>query len=237
MTANPLNIDLRALPGPDDIHRVEFDNGLVVLSRANYNSPSVIVSGFLPAGGLFDPPEKLGLADFTAAALLRGVEGRAFQEIYEALESTGARLGIGSGTHSTRFNGKALAEDLDLLLEILGQALRAPVFPPEQIERLRGQLLTGLAIRAQDTGEMASLAFDEIVYANHTYLLPSDGFPETIQAITRADLVDFHQRCYGPRGMVIVIVGGVEPARAVEKAAAVFGDWRNPSQPEPPSLP
>lgn len=237
MTTPVPALDLRSLPGPEDIHRVELANGIVVLSRANFNSPSVVATGYLPSGGLFDSDEKLGLADFTAAALMRGTERRSFQEIYAALESAGARLSVGSGTHTTRFNGKALVEDLELLLDVLAQALRAPVFPSEQVERLRAQMLTGLAIRAQDTGEMASLAFDELVYANHPYRRPSDGFPETIQAITLADLAAFHRRHYGPRGMVIAIVGGVDPARAVETVAAAFGDWQNPAQPDPPELP
>jgi zinc protease len=120
---------------------------------------------------------------------------------------------------------------------MLAEALRQPVFPSDQVERLRAQLLTGLAIRAQDTGEMASLAFDQVVYAGHPYSRPDDGYPETIQAITQADLAEFHRKHYGPRGLVIAIVGGIQPVQAVEKAAQALGDWQNPLQPEPPTLP
>jgi len=105
------------------------------------------------------------------------------------------------------------------------------------VERLRAQLLTGLSLRAQDTADMASLTFDQILFEGHPYALPDDGWPETIQVITRRDLEDFHRRIYGPRGMVIAVVGGVEPKKAIEQVAAALGDWDNPSQPEPPSLP
>ena len=171
----------------------------MVLSRANYNSPSVVLSGYLPAGAIFDPDEKMGLADFTAAALMRGTQGHSFQEIYEHLENAGASLGIRCATHTASFHGKALAEDLDLLLSILAEALRKPLFPPEQVERLRAQLLTGLAIRSQDTGETAELAFDQIVYRDHPYRRPEDGYPETVEAITRQELENFHAAHYGPR--------------------------------------
>ena len=83
----------------------------------------------------------------------------------------------------------------------------------EQVERLRAQLLTGLAMRAQDTGEMAGLAFDQMVYAGHPYSRPDDGYPETIQAIQREDLVNFHRSHYGPRGMTIAIVGGISAGK------------------------
>ena len=230
---NPMN----ALPGPDDITRTVLPNGITVLARANFNSPSVVINGYLDVGSLFDPLEKLGLADFTSSALMRGTQKRNFQQIYDALESVGAGLGFGGGTHSNSFSGRALAEDLPLLLDLMAEALRRPVFPPEQVERLRAQLLTGLAIRAQDTGEMASMAFDAIVYAGHPYSRPDDGYPETVQAIQRDDLAEFRRRHYGPRGMVVAVVGGVDPARAIEQVAQALGDWQNPSQPVPPALP
>lgn len=226
-----------SLPGPDDITRRQLPNGIVVLVRENHNSPTVVVSGYLQVGALFDPREKLGLSDFTSASLMRGTQKRDFRQVFDALESVGASLGFSGATHTTGFNGKALAEDLDLILELFGEALRYPAFPPEQVERLRAQLLTNLAIRAQSTGDMAALTFDQMVYAGHPYSLPVDGYPETIQAITRDDLLHFHQHHYGPQGMVITIVGAVDPGRAIEKVANTLADWQNPLQPQLPDLP
>ena len=226
-----------SLPGSDDITREELDNGIIVLTRPNFNSPSVVVSGYLTAGGLFDPDEKLGLSDFTAAALMRGTAKRDFQGIYDALESAGASLGFNGATHTTSFSGKALSEDLPLLLELLTESLLEPVFPGQQVARLKAQLLTGLAMRAQDTRAMASLAFDQIVYKDHPYSHPEDGFPETVEQIHREDLTAFHQGNYGPNGMVISIVGAVKPTDAVQWVRAALGNWKNPEQPQPVQLP
>jgi len=226
-----------SLPGSDDIHRAELSNGITLLNRENFHSPSVVISGYLPAGSLFDQEEKLGIADFTASGLMRGSERRDHQQIYDALESCGASLSCSAGVHATGFSGRALAEDLPLLLDTLAESLRQPVFPGEQVEKLRAQLLTGLAIRAQDTAEMASLTFDQIIFAHHPYSRPEDGYPETIKAIQREDLVEFHHRCYGPRGMVIAIVGAVEPQVVLEGVQHALGDWFNPDQPETPCLP
>jgi zinc protease len=229
--------DYQAFPGPEDILRRELPNGIVVLARQNFNSPSVVINGYLQVGSLFDPDEKLGLASFTASALMRGTSSRSFQAIYDSLESVGASLGYNSGTHTTSFSGRSLAEDLDMLLELLTETLRMPEFPTEQVEKLRAQILTGLAIQAQDTGEMASLTFDEIAYRDHPYSRSEDGNPETVKAITREDLDEFHRINYGPQGMVIVIVGAVEPEASFEKVARILGDWKNPEQPAPIELP
>jgi zinc protease len=230
-------LSIHSFPGPDDIIRRELPNGIVILFRPNVHSLSVVMTGYLCAGSIFEPDDKLGLAGFTALSLMRGTAQHEFQQIYDILESSGASLGIDGGTHSIGFYGHALAEDLDLLTGTLAETLRQPIFPTGQVERLRDQLLTGLAIRAQETSEMAALAFDEMVYAGHPYSRPEDGYPDTIRSITREDLVAFHAQYFGPRGMVISIVGSVNPERALDSVARFLGDWENPRQPAQPELP
>jgi zinc protease len=226
-----------ALPGADDITRAVLPNGVVVLARSNFNSQSVVLSGHVATGSIFEPDDRLGLADFTAAMLMRGTQDHTSQEIYDLVESVGASLGFSSGTHTTGFSGRCLAEDVPMLLGLLTETLTRPAFPSEQVERLRTQLLTGLAIRAQDTGDMASLTFDQIVFANHPYGRPEDGWPETIGAITRDEMAEYHRRHFGPKGMVVAVVGALEPAAAVEAVEKAVGHWSNRGQPEEPELP
>lgn len=226
-----------SLPGPDDITRVELPNGITVLTRSNFASPSVVVSGYLPGGSLFDPPEQLGLAHFTASSLMRGSEQRTFQQIFDTLESAGASLGFSASVHNTGFGGRCLAEDVSMLMGLVSEVIRRPVFPPEHVERLRAQILTGLSIRNQDTADRADMAFEEIIFPSHPYGRPSDGHPETIRAIRREDLVAFRDACFGPQGMVIVLVGAIDAARAVDEVRAAFGDWGNPRQKVAPPMP
>jgi zinc protease len=226
-----------SLPGPEDITRVELPNGITVLTRANFNSPSVVMSGYLASGSQFDPDDKLGLAYFTSSALMRGTQSHDHQALFEGLESVGASLGFSASVHTTSFHSRALAEDLPVILQLLNECLRQPVFPDEQVEKLRAQLMTSLAIRAQDTEEMASLRFDQVIFPDHPYGRPEDGFTETIQRITRQDLVDFHQAHYGPKEMVLVIVGAVTAEQALDQVQRSLGDWRNPAQPRPASMP
>ncbi len=226
------SLNIKSLPGPHDITRTELSNGIRVLVRPNFNTLSVALTGYLQAGSLYDPLDKLGLADFTASTLMRGTENHTFQEIYDRLESIGASLGVSSGSHTAGFGGKALADDLPILLDTLADVLQNPVFPKANIERVRSQLLTGLDLRAQDTGEMAGMGFDQILYRDHPYSLPSDGYTETIQAIKVKDLKAFHQSYFGPRGMVVVIVGPIQPEAALALVEQSLGSWTNPDQKE-----
>lgn len=226
-----------SLPGPRDIHREVLPNGITVLTRANFNSPSVVINGYFEAGALFDPDEKLGLADFVTSALMRGTKRHSFDQVYNILESAGAGLGFSTGIQKSGFSGRSLAEDLPLLLGLLAETLTQPSFPKVEMERLRAQILTGLKISAEDTSDMASETFDKILYKGHPYSRPDEGTLESIPRITRDDLVKFHREHYGPRGLVIAIVGAVEAGEAVKQVKRALGGWQVKSQREALELP
>ncbi len=234
----PALMDTSSFPGPDDITRVVLPNGIIVLARENFTSPAAVFEGNLRVGALDEPRDgsRAGLARFTTACLMRGNEKRTFSETYEQIESIGARLSFSGGTHTSSFGGKALAEDLDLMLGLAADALRCPTFPPGHVEKLRGEIMTGLAIRSHDTGSMAALAFDELLYPGHPYAISDEGYPETIAALTRADLVNFHQTYFTPQGMIVIVVGAVKAAEAVALVEKHFGDWAA-MRPERPPLP
>ena len=234
---SPPALDLRSLPGPETILREELPNGIVVLVRENFSSPSVVVSGFLPVGSIDDPRPQAGLADLTASALMRGTERWSFRELYERIESVGASLGFGAGKHSTSFQGKALAEDLGLLLDTAAEALQRPAFPPAEVGRLRGEKLTALAIRDQDTGARAAMAFEEKLYPGHPYSVPDEGYTETVAALTPARLRTFQKARYGPKGMVIAVVGAVRARAARDAVAERFGGWEAARSRRRPGVP
>ena len=237
MTPSMRSQHQNALPGPENITRVELQNGITILARENFNSPTLSIKGYLPSGSLFDPEDKLGLSYLTASSLMTGTSHDDFQSLYNKIESVGAQLGFSAGTLTTSFSVHCLSEDLDLMLGLIADCLRSPAFPEREFNRLKIQMLTGLAIRSQDTAAMAALIFDQIVYAGHPYERPDEGFIETVQNIEREDLINFYKRTFGPKGLTISIVGAIDPKKAVESIRSALGDWNNPDQEDLPTLP
>ena len=161
---------------------------------------------------------------------MRGTHKRSFDEIFEELESAGAGVSFGGSQHTSGFSGHGLVEDFDLVLDIIDESLRRPTFPAEQIERLRGQMVTGLQMRANNTRRMAWLAYYEMAYKGHPYGQSAGGYLDSIGNITRADIVDFYDRYYGPKDMIIGVAGAITADEALRKLEAVFGKWRNDRQ-------
>ncbi|MCI0396883.1 MAG: insulinase family protein [Chloroflexi bacterium] len=222
-----------AYPGPETIHRSVLDNGITLLVYENFAAETVVIDGLVRAGALVETRQHAGLANFTAEMLLRGTARRTFEQIYEELESVGASLDISGGRHTTEFSGSSLAEDLGLVLELLADSLRHPAFPERQLEALRGEILTSLQIQANDTHAMAAHAFRELLYQDHPYGLNVDGYLDSIPTITRDDLVAFHDRYYGSRGMIMTVVGAVRHEEVLAKVKAALGDWQPAQQPMP----
>ncbi|MCA9937796.1 MAG: insulinase family protein [Anaerolineales bacterium] len=224
-------------PGPDSIHRHQLENGIVVLAYENFASESIEVEGLVWAGALGEDHNQAGLAAFTARTLMRGTQNRSFESLYDELESVGAQLGFSAGRHTTGFSAASLAEDLDLVLTLAADTLRNPVFPADHVEKVRGEILTGLQIQANDTRSQASKAFYALLYNGHPYGTELSGTPETVTSLTPEDLHAFHAAYYGPRQMIVTIVGAVKAEEAVDKVRRVLGDWSRPGQLTLPDVP
>lgn len=200
---------------------------MTVLVRENFTSPSVVVNGLLRVGAVDDPADQAGLASFAADCLMRGTQRRTFQQIYEEIESIGASVDVGGGLNTAGFGAKSLAEDLPTVIDILADVIQHPAFPPAEVEKERGEILTDLEERVNDTRRMAGLTFRKLLYpAGHPYGRSSEGYPETIRAITRDALERFYQAHYGSRGMIVSIVGAVKAEVAFEMWETAFGSWR-----------
>ena len=74
---------------------------------------------------------------------------------------------------------------------------------------------------------MASILFDQALFPDHPYGNPDDGFIETVQRISREDMVEFHQRYFGPSRMILIVAGAVQDAQVTELAKKYFEDWNN----------
>lgn len=218
--------DKHAPIGPHTIRRTTLTNGIRVVVQENHTSPSVVIRGYLWAGSISDPPEKAGLADFTAAAMRRGSLTRTYQEINEQIESVGASVFFDAGRRLTYFGGKSLAEDLTLLVDMLADLLQHPAFPPQEIEKLRGQTLTHLKELEDDTRHLAERDFRQLLYPDHPYGRPVEGTLESIPLIRRDDLIAFYQEHYGPAGVVIVVGGDVTATAVFELLEKQLGSWR-----------
>jgi len=231
--------NLQNIPGPNTISQYKLQNGMTILSFSNHNSRSIYMVGIMKGGGVFDPQNKTGLAHFTASLLSRGTKDFTFTDFHNQIESNGANLVFSCSSQHAWFRGKSLAEDVELIFRLASDAIRNPSFKQEYVGRLRNQLLTGLSLRNQATSEMASILLDQNLFPNHPYGRPVDGYIDTIQPITRSDIINFHQEHYSPEDVVIVVSGAIHDDHIRDLAEKYFSSWlgQTPQQKNPIPIP
>ena len=214
------------------IHQVKLSNGMTVVMEENHSAPFVALYGNVLAGPVLDPEGKAGLAAFCAEMLSRGTQRRPWQAIRDDLEAVAADLHFGTGVQVGTVAGRCLRDDLGLLLEATAEQMIAPSFPPDEVERVRGELLAAQQSRDEDTPQVAEKELLGRLYpAGHPLHMPRLGTTETVSSITREDLAQFHSRYYRPENTYLTIVGDIAPAKATELIKRTFGPWERAGDP------
>ena len=215
--------------------KFELTNGLTVIVKENHHAQSVVVRGYLYGGANLEPAEQAGLASFTAGAMRRGTTKHTFAEINEAVESVAASIYVYTGRHTIGFGGKSLGEDFELLVELMTDNLLYPTFPPAEVEKLRGQIITDLKEEEDDPRSLARRHFDALLYgSDHPYGRPVEGTLTTVAGLSRADLLAYYGQLH-PRNGAVVVVGDVTAEQVHRALAATLGQW-SPTQPPPLSV-
>lgn len=233
-----MTIPRYALPSTESIAQTQLANGITILVYENPAVESVVLYGSLCAGSVYEPIELNGLASMTASALMRGTTSRDFETLHSELEDIGAELDFNAAKYRVSFNGRALAEDFETLVEVCVDAIRNPIFDADEIAEERTKRITELNYAHQDTRYMASHTFRKSLYPrNHPFHYSSYGSLNTLPNLSSDDLRSFHQAQYGPEGMLIVVVGAIPADIATAIIAEALSDWENPNQADKPQLP
>ncbi|MPY88492.1 MAG: hypothetical protein GEU99_11255 [Luteitalea sp.] len=201
-------------------------NGLRVVVVPHHEQPAITARLLVQAGAAMDPPKKPGVASLMGVLLDQGTGKRSAQQIADTIDSVGGLLDTGASTDLSFAQVLVMKDSFDDALDLVADVALNPAFSPEEIERQRSQLLSALKVNYQDPEYVADSTIDRLVYGFHPYGIPAEGTPESLAAITRDDLIQFHRRWFVPNNALLAIVGDVTAEEAFKGAERVFGNWR-----------
>jgi len=200
-------------------------NGTELLLLPRPGVPRVEIALVLPAGADRNPLERPGLASLTASLVDEGTTRRAGPRIAAEVERLGASLTTRADWSSAELAVELLSKDLATGLELLDELAREPIFPGEEIDRLRQLALTELLRRRDRPAVLAEEALARALYSGTPYAELLLGTEDSLAALTREQIVEFHADHYRPRGAALVAVGAFDPDEAAARAVSLFGDW------------
>ena len=221
----------QALPEP-----FILENGLRVLLLSDHSSPTVTLCGHVFAGNGLDLTAQPGVASLTAETLMGGTQSLDARSLAKILDDRGASLNFSSFREGVEIEGHALTADLEVLLKTLGSVLQTAAFPDTELELSRQQAISSLQMELDDPARLGRRVLQQKLYPpNH----PFHVFPtiESVQSITKADVLAFYQQHYGPQHTVLALVGDFNPLQVRIQLKQAFGDWQaspvGPSENQP----
>lgn len=206
-----------------NIKEVTSPGGIKAWLVEDYTVPIVTMNFAFRGGASQESSDQEGLANFLSGMLDEGagdLDSRAFQQ---RLQETNVNLSFDAGRDAFYGNMRTLQTNMDEAFELTRLAITEPRFDDEPVERIKGQIISGLTRGQTDPQEIARKAFAKSLFGDHPYGQFVEGSPETVGAITGADLKAFHARTMARDNLYVAVVGAISAEQLTGVLDEVFG--------------
>lgn len=230
-----LNVRPNALPGTafqfPDYKEFTLSNGLHVYLIENHEQPTLTFSLAVRGGDAYDPAGKEGTAAIAGDMLGKGTKNRTAQKIADALDGVGASISVSTAGESMNINASFLKRHTNTVLSIMSEQLREPTFDEQELAKLKQQYQASVQSRRSRPMEIASALSRKVIYGMDNPLARRTS-KETIEAVTREDVVAFHSNYIRPNSSSIAIVGDITEKEARDLLKKYFTSWEKGTRPE-----
>ena len=211
-----------------EIQRAKLSNGLEVVLAERHDVPMINLSFQIKSGHATDPIGQPGLANFTMSMLTEGSKSFDALELSDQLEELGTDLYTSTGLDSSSINISSLKSSFEESIEIMFEVITEPTFDQEEIDRKKIRWLAAIDQSLSTPNGMVSNLIPEILYGeDHPYAKPfsGNGTRESIQWMSRDDLINYKNRFIAPSNGTLILVGDTNLDEILPTLEAQFGSW------------
>jgi len=248
--SNPSTVDIDRRKMPDlvptppiqlpAIQRAVLSNGMKLVLIQRDNLPIVNVTLTVNAGISSDPPARAGLSQLAMSLLSRGTTGHTADEITGQLDGMGANLSANNQLELSSLHLEILSDQLPASLKILSELARVPAFPAIEVSLAKGRQKEVIGYLQSDPRELVKRVTPGILFGKgHPYGMPQqgDGYKNTVDSITREDLVQWHSQWFTPGNTTVIVTGKARMAELKNLMETYFGGWRTTAPASAKDLP
>lgn len=213
-----------------NVEEFTLDNGITFYLVQDMELPLIRVNATVRTGGLLEPMDKTGLAGLTGQVMREGGSvNYPDDELNILLENKAAFMstfiGFGSGGASMNL----LKEDFDELLPVFVDLIQNPAFPEDKIDLAKTQAKSNISRRNDEQQSIAVREFQKLIYGKDVPYTTQREYA-TIDAITREDMIDFHQQAFAGNNMMIGVIGDFDTREMKQKLEEAFGSLKAGSE-------
>ena len=206
--------------------RSVLPNGLRVLSSTMPHTRSVSVGIFVGAGSRYEDEPIAGASHYLEHMLFKGTERRPKPELISgAIESVGGIMNASTDREATVYYAKVARDHFPLAFDVLSDMILHPLFAEQEVERERGVIIEELAMTYDQPDAFADLLIDEALWPKQAMGRDIGGSRESVGALSRQALIDYHQRQYVPGNVVVAVAGNVTHEEVLSLVGGQMGAW------------
>jgi zinc protease len=206
-------------------HETTLSNGLVVVVVEDSRLPLVSYRLALRTGDAHDPAELPGLMDMLTGLLTEGTESHTSREIADEVARLGATLQAGASSDYTTVAASSLATFSDNILELMADVALRPVFPANEVELTKQNTKESLKQQRAQPSFLAGEMVARVMFGQHPYHVTAPT-PESVDAVTRERLIEFHRSTFVANNAVFIIAGDVQQDSILQRVENLFGKWQ-----------
>ena len=211
---------------PAEPKRIELSNGMVIFLQEDHELPLIDGTARIRGGERSVPANEAGLIDIYGEVWRTGgTKTQTGDQLDDFLEQRAAKVETGGSGESTTISWSCLKEDFDDVFRVFNDLLMNPEFRAEKIEIARKGAYDGISRRNDDAGQIAGREAAKLVYGANSPLARVAEYA-TVAAVTRKDLVEWHERMVHPNNIILGVVGDFDSAKMEARLREAFGAWQ-----------
>ncbi len=216
---------LATLPAQAEVQfqQITSPQGIKAWLVEDYAVPIVTIRFAFEGGTSQDPAGKEGVTNLLTYLFDEGAGDLDSDAFQIALDAAGAEMSFAADLDAVYGSMRMLADNKDEALDLLKLAIEAPRFDQNPVDRMRAQVLSAIAMSAQNPATAAEKLWTETLFGDHPYARPVDGTAETLPGITPADLRAQHKALFARDNLHVAIVGAIDAEAAAATLDLLFG--------------
>lgn len=202
-----------------------LDNGLKVLIKEDHKAPVFAQALFYKVGSRNDVEGVTGSAHFLEHMQFNGTQKRSKGSIPKEIEAHGGTFNAGTSYDYTVYHMSlpSTSENLEFAMELESDRMRNSIINTKEAERERQVVLEEMSRGENSPFQILYRETLKNIYPEHPYGDPIIGWRSDVENTTAQELKEQYDHYYQPNNAVLVLVGDIDPQKALETAKKYYG--------------
>jgi len=212
-------------PGPEPgIELTTLDSGLRVVTEHMPDARSVTIGFWVGVGSRDESGDQAGASHFLEHLLFKGTAERSARQIAVAVDAVGGEMNAYTTREHTSYYTRLPASELDFGLELLADVISSPAFRPHEVDAEREVILEEILMNEDTPDDVVHTRLLQALFPGHGLGAETLGSEESITAMDRDAIAEFHRHWYRPANIVVAAAGNLDHGRVLDRVEDCLAD-------------